>query len=127
MPPAVAPAARWGGRLRPSGPSVVGTSTMLKSANDALTSISLANSMPVVRRSRASIGPSVEPAQPAVEVADLDPEEAPSDRRQHRVAQVAVEPRHRAGDDATSEAVADHDLVCPPRSSARKPSRAVKS
>ena len=44
---------RCGGRLRPSGERVVGTSARRRLAREDLTTISLANSMPVVRRSRS--------------------------------------------------------------------------
>jgi len=49
---------RCGGRLRPSGESVVGTSVIRSRSSVAFTTISVANSMPVVRspmRSYASL------------------------------------------------------------------------
>ena len=52
----------------------------------------------------------VESAQAAVEVADRRPEEEPADRGEHRVAEVLVQRRHRAGLDPAAEPVA-HDQV----------------
>nr|BFE77248.1 hypothetical protein GCM10020092_105490 [Actinoplanes digitatis] len=55
----------------------------------------------------------VEAADAAVEVADaLEPEEHPAQPGEHRVAQVAVQERHRALADAAAEPVA-HDNVVP--------------
>ena len=52
--PAIAPGSRCGGRLRPSGDRVVGTSAIRSFNRVALTIISVANSMPVVRSTRRS-------------------------------------------------------------------------
>ena len=82
---------------RPSLLSVVGTSAMRMPRSEALITISLANSMPVVRRSMRRKASAVKPRDAAVEVADRDAEEQPADQRQRRVADVAVLPRHRAG------------------------------
>ena len=57
----------------------------------------------------------VEPAQPAVEVADRDSEEQPADAAQHRIAQVAMQRRHGAGRDAALETIAHHQLVAAPK------------
>src|SRR5262249_34684332 len=53
----------------------------------------------------------VEPAQSAVDVAAGRAEEAAADQREHRVAEVPVQPRHRAALDAAAEAVADDEVV----------------
>ena len=89
---------------------MVGTSVDPQLGSDARTTISLANSMPVVCRPSARIGSRAEAAHAAVEVADGDREEQPADARQHRVAELAVQARHRARLDAALEAVA-HDQV----------------
>ncbi|KAK0332132.1 hypothetical protein LTR94_026128, partial [Friedmanniomyces endolithicus] len=52
----------------------------------------------------------IEPAQPAVKIADRDAEEQPPDRRQHGIAEIAMQQRHRAGQDAALEPVAHHQL-----------------
>ena len=52
-----------------------------------------------------------EAAQPAVEVAHRRAEEEPTERAQHRVAEQAVQPRHRARRDAAGEAIADDEIV----------------
>ena len=59
---------RCGGRERPSGCSVMGTSAMRKDFNVALITISEANSMPVVFKFHLPIGLPGEPAQPAMEI-----------------------------------------------------------
>src|SRR5258708_6254410 len=52
--------------------------------------------------------------QAAMKVADPDPEKDPADRGQHRVADVAVRPGHRAGVDSTLEPVAYHQVGAGP-------------
>ena len=56
-------------------------------------------------------GAAVEAAQAAVEIAARAAEEDAADRRQHGVAEVAVQLRHGAGHDAALEAVAHDQLV----------------
>src|SRR6185437_14700456 len=51
-----------------------------------------------------------EPAQPAVEVADLAAEEQPADEAEHRVAQVLVQRRHGPRRDPAPEPVAHHQV-----------------
>jgi len=53
----------------------------------------------------------VEPAQPAVEVADAAAEEHPPEERQHGVAEVAVQRGHGVARDPALEPVAHHELV----------------
>ena len=77
VPPAVAPAAQ----VRRAAAAVRATAWSAPRARrsrpgSTLTTISLANSMPVVCRSSARIGVPAEAAQPAVEVADRAAEEA---------------------------------------------------
>ena len=58
--------------------------------------ISLANSMPGVRRSSARQDVAAQGAHAAVGVADAGLEEEVQDPAEDRVADVAVQPRHRA-------------------------------
>ena len=51
-----------------------------------------------------------EPAQAAVEVADLAAEEQPADEAEHRVAEVPVQRGHGPGRDAAGEPVAHHQV-----------------
>ena len=71
--------------------------------------ISEANSIPVVRRSSRGSTSRRMRAHPAVGVADAGAEEEVEDAGEDRVADVAVQPRHRAGLDVVHP-VADHDL-----------------
>jgi hypothetical protein len=87
----------------------VGTSVMRWPASVALTTISLANSMPV-RQQVEPLTRRGEAAQAAVEVAHRRAEEQPPEPGQHRVAQVAVQRRHRAGA-MPPKAVAHHQVV----------------
>ena len=102
---------RCGGRERPSGDSVVGTSVMRSPRIVAFTTISLANSMPGACRSSARIAVALEAAQAAMEIAARAAEEDAADGGQHRVAEIAVQRRHRAGLDAAVETVAHHQVV----------------
>ena len=99
---------RCGGRLRPSGFSVVGTSSMRRPASAPRTTISLANSMPVVRRSSALMLAALKPRRPQWKSPAFDAEEQPAEKAQHRIAEIAVQRRHGAGLDAAREAIA-HD------------------
>ena len=49
-------------------------------------------------------------SQPTMEITGRRMEEQPADRRQHGIAQVPVHPRHRAGSNATEEAVPHHEV-----------------
>ena len=49
-------------------------------------------------------------AQPAMEVADRAAEEEPSDEREHRIAEIAVQRRHRRFRDPAAKAVSHHDV-----------------
>ena len=102
---------KCGARERPSGRSVVGTSLMRSFARLAFTIISLANSMPARAETEVEDRVFSKRANAAVEVADRCSVEEAADARQERVADPAMEPRHRAGLDATREAVAHHEVV----------------
>jgi len=101
---------RCGGRLRPSGCSVVGTSTIIRPASELRTTISLANSMPGRPEPEIAHRSGPEGAQPAVEIAHRKAEEQASQEAEHRVAQILVEERHGTRRDAAGEAVADDDV-----------------
>ena len=97
MAPAVPPRAqvRCAGCDRPDAASSVPRGWSYP-ASAARTTISLANSMPVA--AGPARGPwSVESPHAAVEVVDRHLEEPPTEEREHRVAQIAVEHRHGAG------------------------------
>ena len=66
--------------------------------------------MPSVRMPSASDLVPPERPHAAVEVADRDLEEQPADQREHRVAEVAVQRRHRTRRDAALEPVAHHQV-----------------
>ncbi len=66
--------------------------------------------MPVVLQVERADALRVEAAQPAMEIAGLEPEEQPADEAQHRIAEIAVQRRHGAGGDPALEPVA-HDEV----------------
>ena len=57
----------------------------------------------------------VETPQPAMEIAARAMEEQPSDRGQHRIAQIAVQRRHRTRHDAALEAVPHHQRITLPQ------------
>src|SRR5260221_897893 len=57
----------------------------------------------------------VEAAQPAVEVAHRRAEEKAPDETQHRIAEVAMQRRHRAPEDAALEAIAHHERIALPQ------------
>ena len=101
---------RCGGRLRPSLASVVGTSVIALLGqgrlDDHLAGELHAGRLQVERDHAVP----AEAAQAAVEVADLAAEEQPADEGEHRVAEVAVQRRHRARLDAALEAVAHHQV-----------------
>ena len=103
---------RCGGRDRPSGLRVVGTSAIFRPISVALMTISEANSMPVVRRSILAVRPARVAAHPAVEIAGRAAEEQAADPGQDGVADVPVLPGHRAALDAPAEPVA-HDQIVP--------------
>ena len=65
------------------------------------------------RRLQAEDGDDVlaETAQPAMKVTDLALEEQPADEREHGVAEILVQERHRPRLDAALEAVAHHEIV----------------
>ena len=65
--------------------------------------------MPVVRRSRRGQHVAAQRAHAAVGVFDARAEEQVQEAREQRVADVAVQPRHRAGLDVV-HAVAHHEL-----------------
>ena len=111
MTPSVAPGSKVGRRLRPSGERVVGTSVMRRPAREDLTTISQANSIPVVRRLRREDGVAAEGTESAVEVADGNAEEDAADGGENRVAEIAVERRHGSGLDGAGEAVAHDEVV----------------
>ena len=115
MSPTVAPAAQVRRRERPSGESVVGTSAIRRPRSVALTTISLANSMPGVCRLERSDRVAAEAAQAAMEVADRAAEEQPAEPGQHGVAEIPVQRRHGAGRDAALEAVAHDEIVAFPK------------
>ena len=72
----------------------------------ALTSISIAYSMPDDLMSSEVIFVSVEGPEPAIDVAARGPVEIAADERQDRIAEPPMEPRHRSRPDASLEAIA---------------------
>ena len=106
---------RCGGWLvRPSGCSVIGTSPMRAPTRLALMIISVANSIPVQRWSSSSVERLGEAAHAAVDVVDRRAEPAARHAREHRVAEPAVQARHRAGQHASAarlQPAALHEVV----------------
>ncbi len=76
----------------------------------ARTTISLANSMPEVRRSERKDGVAANAAQAAMEIADAGAEEHPPDQAEHGIAEIAVQERHGAGAMPPAKAVAHHEV-----------------
>ena len=111
MPPAVAPTAQVQRAGTPVGAKVVGTSPMRSPCSVALTTISLANPIPVVRKSSFSMASSEKPAQATMKIAAWTMEKKPADTREHRVAQVAMQGwrGRRAG--CRPRAIAHHQIV----------------
>ena len=73
--------------------------------------ISEANSIPVECRSSVGSASLAHGAHPAVRVGDLHAEEDVQEAGEDRVADVAVEPRHRLAVDRPLEAGAHHEVV----------------
>ena len=117
---------RCGGRLRPSGFSVVGTSSDTqagkRAAHHHLAGEFHARGVQV----QAPDARGVEAAQAAMEIAEIDPEEQPAEIAQHRIAEIAVQRRHGAGLDAAPEAIA-HDQFARRRATATGRRRARRN
>ena len=93
----------------PRGWYSIGISRISSRSLAARITISDANSMPVVRRSRRGSAVPAYCAHAAVRVPHAGAEEEVEDAREHRVADVAVQPRHRARLDVVHP-VAHHEV-----------------
>ena len=103
---------RCGGRSRPSGLRVVGTSAIFRCRSVALMTISEANSIPVVTRSILRNAAAEYPRRPQWKSLAGQRKNSRPIGRKDRVADVFVLPRHRAGLDPALEPV-PHDEVVP--------------